>query len=62
MIEKEKIEFKDAANKFSDDTETKYNGGTLVNQNSGTTRFETSEMDAGLFFTVDKLNKGVLIV
>jgi peptidyl-prolyl cis-trans isomerase SurA len=58
VIEKEKIEFKDAANKFSDDTETKYNGGTLVNQNSGTTRFETSEMDAGLFFTVDKLKVG----
>ena len=58
VIEKEKMDFKDAANKFSDDNETKYNGGALVNQNTGTTRFETSEMDAGLFFTVDKLKVG----
>jgi peptidyl-prolyl cis-trans isomerase SurA len=58
VIEKDKMEFKDAANKFSDDAETKYNGGSIVNQNSGTTRFETSEMDAGLFFTVDKLKVG----
>lgn len=58
VIDKEKLNFKDAANKFSDDAETKFNGGTLVNQNSGTTRFETSEMDAGLFFTVDKLKVG----
>lgn len=58
VIEKEKMDFKEAANKYSDDTETKYNGGALVNQNSGTTRFETSEMDAGLFFTVDKLKVG----
>jgi peptidyl-prolyl cis-trans isomerase SurA len=58
VIEKEKLDFKEAANKFSDDAETKYNGGAVVNQNSGTTRFETSEMDAGLFFTVDKLKVG----
>lgn len=58
VIEKDKMDFKDAANKFSDDAETKYNGGSIVNQNSGTTRFETSEMDAGLFFTVDKLKVG----
>lgn len=58
VIEKEKMDFKDAANKFSDDAETKYNGGAVVNQNSGTTRFETSEMDAGLFFTIDKLKVG----
>jgi peptidyl-prolyl cis-trans isomerase SurA len=58
VIDKEKLNFRDAANRFSDDAETKYNGGTLVNQNSGTTRFETSEMDAGLFFTVDKLKVG----
>ena len=58
VIETQHIDFKDAAVKFSDDAETKYNGGSIVNQNSGTTRFETSEMDAGLFFTIDKLKVG----
>jgi len=60
VIERDKMDYKDAALKFSDDNETKYNGGAIINQNSGTTKFETSEMDAGLFFTVDKLKVGEL--
>ncbi len=58
VIEKEKLDFSQAAQKFSDDNETKFNGGRLINQSSGTTRFETSEMDAALFFTIDKLKVG----
>ncbi|MCC6252586.1 MAG: peptidylprolyl isomerase [Bacteroidia bacterium] len=60
VIEKNKMDIKEAALKYSEDTETKYNGGTIINQNTGTTRFEADEMDATLFFTIDKLKVGEL--
>lgn len=52
------IKFDKAALKYSDDAETKYNGGLIVNPQSGTTRFEVSELDKQLFFTIDQLKVG----
>jgi peptidyl-prolyl cis-trans isomerase SurA len=52
------LTFEKAAEKFSDDAETKYNGGLLVNPATGTTRFEINELDRQLFFAIDKLAIG----
>jgi peptidyl-prolyl cis-trans isomerase SurA len=53
-----KISFDEAAIKFSDDADSKNNGGVMVNPASGSTYFEVSEMDQNLFFVVDKLKEG----
>ena len=55
-----RISFEDAALKFSDDADTKNNGGLLINPGSGSTWFEVSQMDQSLFFVVDKMKIGEL--
>ena len=52
------ISFDDAAARFSDDPDSKNNGGIMVNPASGSTFFEISQMDQSLFFVVDKLREG----
>lgn len=55
------ITFENAAKKFSDDKETKQNGGLLINPNSGATKWENeeiSQMDQNLVFVFDKMNVG----
>ena len=52
------LDFAEAAVLFSDDIETKYNGGLIVNPQTGTTRFEADQLDPSLFFTIDKLEVG----
>jgi len=53
-----KISFEDAAQTFSDDAESKNNGGLMVNSATGSTFFEISQLDQSLFFVVDKLKLG----
>ncbi len=53
-----KISFEDAADKFSDDAESKNNGGLMINPATGSTYFEVSQMDQNIFFIVDKLKIG----
>ena len=53
-----KITFEEAALKFSDDNETKLNGGLLINPATGTTKFDVAEIEPGLFFILDKLKLG----
>jgi peptidyl-prolyl cis-trans isomerase SurA len=53
--------FSDAAAKYSDDDETKNNGGLLINPYTGATRFQMDEigqMDQAVAFAVDKLKVG----
>lgn len=57
-IRSNKISFADAALKHSSDESTKSNGGKVVNRESGNTRFETNQVDATVFFHLDKLKKG----
>lgn len=55
------ISFCDATQKFSDDKETKNNCGVMLNNASGTTRFEVEELaqiDQNLIFLLDKLKVG----
>lgn len=54
------IDFDEAASKFSDDEETKNNGGVLMNPMTGTSRFaldELSKVDPGMFFLVSRLKE-----
>ena len=55
------IDFETAAKLFSDDKQSKYNGGLVSNQFSGGTRFEMdqiSQIDPGLFIVVEKMKVG----
>ena len=52
------ITFDVAAEKYSDDEETRMNGGKMKNPKTGSTVFEPTEIDPMLMFTIDKLKVG----
>ena len=52
------ITFDVAAEKYSDDEETRMNGGKMKNPQTGSTVFEPTEIDPMLMFTIDKLKVG----
>lgn len=52
------IDFSEAAKKFSDDSETRYNGGSVLNPQTGNTHFEPDQIDPTIFFILDKLSPG----
>ena len=52
------ISFAEAAQRFSDDEETRNSGGVMVNGATGTTRFEPDQLDPTMFFQVDKMMVG----
>ncbi len=60
LVTTKKMKFEDAVVRYSDDP-SKNNGGLLVNNASGNTRFEASQLsqlDPKVFFVVDKLKVG----
>jgi len=57
LIRMDSVDFSSAAIKHSDDP-NKNNGGMLINPLSGTTRFETSQLDPSMFFVIDKMEVG----
>lgn len=57
-IKSDSLTFSDAAQRFSDDGDSRYNGGNVINQKNGTTRFETDEVDPTVFFQLEKMNTG----
>lgn len=57
-IKSDSISFSDAAQRYSDDGDSRYNGGNVVNQKTGTTRFEADEVDPTVFFQLEKMNIG----
>jgi len=50
------ITFKDAALAFSSEKETKFNGGVLINPQTGDTRFELTNLDPVLFSQIRNLD------
>lgn len=52
------IEFSEAARKFSDQKETREEGGKLINPITGTTRFELTKLDPVLYRQVNELEEG----
>lgn len=57
-INKGEMTFEEAASKYSEDEQTKFNGGQMSNFQSGNNRFEVSALDRGLFAVVNKLEEG----
>jgi peptidyl-prolyl cis-trans isomerase SurA len=57
LIKADSLSFEKAALKYSDDP-SKTNGGLLVNTATGTSKFEPDELDATVFFVVDKMKVG----
>ncbi len=58
LILNDSITFSDAAQKFSSDNESRYNGGNVINPKTGIARFETDEVDPTVFFQLEKMNVG----
>ncbi|MBK6345724.1 MAG: peptidylprolyl isomerase [Bacteroidales bacterium] len=57
LVREKKMTFEEAALKFSDDP-GKINGASMVNQNSGNTRFLEDQLDPKVFFSISKLQVG----
>ena len=58
MIRDKQISFEDAAIKYSDAEDTRNNGGNAMNSATGNTRFEANQVDAMVFFQLDKIQEG----
>jgi peptidyl-prolyl cis-trans isomerase SurA len=52
------LSFEDASLKYSDDKDTKNNGGLVMNPATGSTRFESEMMEPLVLFQLDKLQVG----
>lgn len=57
MIDRGEYTFEEAVEKFSDDP-SKNNGGLLINPMTGTSLYDSDQMDPKVFFVVDKLEVG----
>jgi peptidyl-prolyl cis-trans isomerase SurA len=57
LIAQKKMTFAEAVIKFSDDP-SKNNGGLLINQATGDSKFIASQLDPKIFFVIDKLRVG----
>ena len=58
LIRINKITFNEASEKFSDDSETKMNGGIVINGVNGATKFESDQVDPNVLFSIDKMAVG----
>ena len=52
------ITFEQAARTYSEDEQTKFNGGQMSNFQSGNSRFEMSSLDRGLFSVINNMDEG----
>lgn len=59
-IEEGKITFAEAVKKYSEDKDTKNNGGLIVNPYTGEGTFDLTRMDPALYARVNELKKGEL--
>ncbi|MGA1545730.1 MAG: peptidylprolyl isomerase [Flavobacteriaceae bacterium] len=57
-IQDGEITFENAALAFSDEKETKFNGGVLINPQTGDTRFELTNLDPVLYSQIRNLKDG----
>ncbi|MBK8808124.1 MAG: peptidylprolyl isomerase [Bacteroidales bacterium] len=58
LMLKDTIQFGIAAKLYSDDTDTKNNGGVMVNPYSGTSKFSNNQIDPIIQFELEKLSIG----
>ncbi|MCE2497143.1 MAG: peptidylprolyl isomerase [Flavobacteriales bacterium] len=52
------LTFEEAAMEYSDDKNTRNNGGIMVNPATADTKFEISELDRSVYFTIEEVNVG----
>lgn len=57
-IVNKKVTFAKIARDFSEDENSKFNGGLAMNPQSGDSRWETSQMDREIFYATEKLSVG----
>jgi len=57
-LRKGSMTFDDAAEEYSDDKDSKMNGGNVINPATGATRFESDQVDPAVLFQLDKMEKG----
>jgi len=65
LIIENKISFEDAARKYSDDKETKQNGGLMINPATSNTKWtneDISELDQNLVFILGKMEPGEVTI
>jgi peptidyl-prolyl cis-trans isomerase SurA len=60
LIGLDSLSFEEAAYRFSNDKQSKNNGGLLLNPQTGTAAFAAEEMDPSIFFVVDKMEEGTI--
>jgi len=58
LIRINKLPFNEASEKYSDETDTKMSGGAVINANSGSTKFESDQVDPNVLFSLDKMAVG----
>ncbi len=58
IIKSGNITFWKAVSLFSDDLQSKNNKGLILNPQTGTSKFETDELDPTVFFIIDKMKVG----
>ena len=58
MIKNGTMTFDEAAARYSEDDETKMNGGVVLNPQNGETKIPVNEMDAATFLMVDAMKIG----
>lgn len=58
LIDTGKMTFREAAVKFSDDKQTKFNGGMLINQQDGSNRIEKETLSPEMAYELAGINKG----
>jgi len=58
LITENKISFEKAALQYSDDEDSKYNAGKIINPQNGETKFEISSLEPELFMSIDRMRVG----
>lgn len=58
LIKTNVITFEQAVKEYSEDDQSKSNNGAIINQSTGTSYFEMSEIDGSLLFSMTDLKKG----
>ncbi len=57
-IESGKLTFEEAVKKYSEDKDSKNNGGVLINSYTGDTKFDLTRMDPAMYARVNDLSQG----
>jgi peptidyl-prolyl cis-trans isomerase SurA len=58
FIQKDEISFKEACWKYSEDDDTRVNGGVMVNPNTGNSRWEAAHLEPKIAFAISNLKVG----